>query len=170
MILPVYPIKTIPEKSVDHWLILPLVKLILITILNGQKIVPIEFLMILLKQILMILLNKYIPASGISDITSNPDKYQEETKSRVTNSSPTTTIYTKLKSSKEKEVDDFFDLLEKERISNIMRERNREKKFQCESPSQEAHSVSQNTASTPHGRKNEQGLIREMILSKEEIT
>ncbi|CAG8438108.1 6720_t:CDS:2 [Acaulospora morrowiae] len=81
-----------------------------------------------------------IPVSGISDITSNPDKHQEETKSRVTNSSPTTTIYTKLKSLKEKEVDDFFDLLKKERISNIMRERNREKKFQCESPSQEAHS------------------------------
>ncbi|CAG8484611.1 5655_t:CDS:2 [Acaulospora morrowiae] len=109
-----------------------------------------------------------IPASGISDITSNPDKHQEETKSRVTNSSPTTTTYTKLKLLKEKEVDDFFDLLEKERISNIMRERNRKKKFQCESPSQEAYSVSQNTASMSHGWKNEQGLIREMILSKKE--
>jgi len=51
----------------------------------------------------------------------------------------------------------------------MMRERNREKKLQCESPSQEAHSISQNTASiTFHERKNEQGLIREMILSEEE--
>ncbi|CAG8625674.1 9936_t:CDS:2 [Paraglomus brasilianum] len=73
------------------------------------------------------------------------------------------------KSLEDIEIDEFLYSKDKKRVSNMMRERNREKKLQCESPSQEAHSISQNTASiTSRERKNEQGLIREMILSEEE--
>ncbi|RIB17909.1 hypothetical protein C2G38_2186052 [Gigaspora rosea] len=56
----------------------------------------------------------------------------------------------------------------KKRVSNEIRQRNREEKLQCDLASQEAHSISQNTTSTTSCElKNKQGLIQEMISSKE---
>ncbi|CAG8657761.1 19432_t:CDS:2, partial [Racocetra fulgida] len=61
----------------------------------------------------------------------NSNNTTEETKSRVSNSSSTVlSIGVKFKSSEDKEMDDFLICKEKERVSNMMRERNREKKLQ----------------------------------------
>ncbi|CAG8806144.1 36751_t:CDS:2 [Gigaspora margarita] len=95
-----------------------------------------------------------VPASITPDIT-NSDIYQP--------------IYMESKSLEDIEIDKFLDSENKKRVSNEIRQRNREEKLQCDSASQGAHSISQNTASTTsRERKNEQGLIREMISSKEE--
>lgn len=68
-----------------------------------------------------------VSASDISDIASNSDKHQEETKSRVPNSSPTTSpICTKPRRR-------FLRFTRKRKVSNIMRERNREKEILRES-------------------------------------
>ncbi|CAG8632641.1 1680_t:CDS:2, partial [Ambispora gerdemannii] len=78
----------------------------------------------------------------------------------------------KQKTLEDKETNAFLNEVDKKRVSDEIRQRSREKKLQCELPSQEAHSISQNTASTTsttfHERKNERDLIREMISSKEE--
>ncbi|CAG8607503.1 5646_t:CDS:2, partial [Acaulospora morrowiae] len=72
------------------------------------------------------------------------------------------------KSLEDKVINEFLDESYKKRVSDDIRQRKHEKKLQCGSPSQEAPSTSQNTASTSHKRKNEQRLIREIISSKEE--
>ncbi|CAG8814687.1 15590_t:CDS:2, partial [Gigaspora rosea] len=62
---------------------------------------------------------------NISNDASNPDICQESK-----NQCFTSPIYMKPKSLEDKAVDDFLDLQNKEIVSNMMRERNREKKFQ----------------------------------------
>ncbi|CAG8779539.1 18386_t:CDS:1, partial [Acaulospora morrowiae] len=66
--------------------------------------------------------------------TPNSDTHQEETKSRVHNSSSTILpIYVKPKSCEDKEMDNFLVERHNEQISNEIRERNQEKKLQRES-------------------------------------
>ncbi|CAH1769012.1 10780_t:CDS:1 [Entrophospora sp. SA101] len=80
------------------------------------------------------------------------------------------------KSLKDKDIDNFLDLNEKERVSNMMRERNREKKLQDQEAIQKISSSSevQSVISTkinptteikiPYNQKVEQGLIRELSV------
>src|SRR4051794_38614989 len=91
--------------------------------------------------------------SDISDITSNSSVCQ---KSKT------------CKSLEDKMMDEILDEAHKKRVSDSIRQRKREEKLQYRSPNQEALSISQNTVSTFHERKNEQGLIREIISFKEE--
>ena len=68
----------------------------------------------------------------------------------------------------DKKTDAFLDEVRKKRVSDEIRQRNREKKLLCETAF-EAPSISQNTSFvSSHERKNEQGLIQRMISTKEE--
>ena len=66
----------------------------------------------------------------------------------------------KTESSEDKEIDAFLNKMDKKKVGEKIKQRNKEKKLLRESAIQEAHSIFQNTAPTTfHKRKNEQGLI-----------
>nr|CAG8683832.1 15246_t:CDS:2 [Entrophospora candida] len=72
-------------------------------------------------------------------------------------------ICTDPKSLEDKKIDDFLDLTEKERASNMMKERNREKKFRDQELIQKTSFSSEN----PTTEKVEQGLIHELSVCAE---
>ncbi|CAG8576296.1 4956_t:CDS:2, partial [Paraglomus occultum] len=117
-------------------------------------------------------------APDISVNDSNSDEHQEETSSRVSNSSSTElSICRKPKSLEDKEMDNFLAERHNKRISNEIRERNREKKPQHESPTES--SPKENTYMSNNGvsakahiksnispeQEKEQGLIQEISIS-----
>ncbi|CAG8806031.1 6415_t:CDS:2 [Gigaspora margarita] len=113
-----------------------------------------------------------------SDDASYPDICQESK-----NQCFTSPIYMKPKSLEDKAVDDFLDLQNKEIVSNMMRERNREKKFQDQESIQKTSAKSEqmstdqthNTISPkikiPYDQKVERGLMHELsVCAKENLT
>ncbi|RIA82413.1 hypothetical protein C1645_743799 [Glomus cerebriforme] len=69
----------------------------------------------------------------------------------------------------DKEMDVFLDEVHKKKVSDKIRQRNREKKLMRETPNQEASPISQNPISTTcNERKNGQGLIQEISSSMPE--
>ncbi|CAG8848407.1 31264_t:CDS:2, partial [Gigaspora margarita] len=83
----------------------------------------------------------------ITDDTSNSDVCQE-TKTQLEAGSckcPTSPICIENKSSEDKVIDEFLDLKEKERVSNIIREKNREKKLESQDPLSYDKDISQSS-------------------------
>ncbi|CAH1771077.1 4704_t:CDS:1, partial [Entrophospora sp. SA101] len=88
------------------------------------------------------------PVSDISNDASSSEIYQP--------------IRTDPKSMEDKAVDEFLDQVEKESVSNMMKERNREKRFRDQESEQ--MSIDQKI---PYNQKVEQGLIHELSVCAE---
>ncbi|CAG8572008.1 1753_t:CDS:2 [Diversispora eburnea] len=109
-------------------------------------------------------------ASDITDNATNSDEHQEEMKSQVSNSHSTElSVCIKPKSSEDKEMDDFLVERHNEQILNEIKERNREKNLQCESPTENSPKkdtyISNIKSSIYPEQKKEQGLIQEISTS-----
>nr|CAG8607061.1 7193_t:CDS:2 [Entrophospora candida] len=112
-----------------------------------------------------------------SEINSdNTPEQMENTSDNVSNSDvcqkliaqcSTSSIYTETKSLEDKEINDFLDRKAKEKLSDIMRDRNREKKLlrnneDSISWTQEAQGTISSEIKIPYNQKVEQGLMHEL--------